>query len=245
MLRARYSFSTYFRSRPLYPSTVQNKVFYLDTQRGDKTLKVINIFLPCPSSPVLVPEDTACCPAWRPCCCSRSCAHRPTACASASPSPAPISCATTRCQSGSGATRTSLSTPPWMAGHPSCSPPNISHPPPRPPPLPSPAGKKGLQVPQTTASWAERSSEGRCSATAAKETGGAGWPCPWTSRPTSWTSSLTWPRPKTCGPRQPRMRGCWLTSDGGSELVVGQLTHSHDQCWPLRYSNVMHYFSLT
>lgn len=191
-----------------------------------------------PSSPVSDPEDTACCRPWRPCCCSRSCAHRPPACASASLSPAPISCATTRWLSASGATRTSRVTPPWTAGGPSCRPRSISPPhPPPPPPLTSPAGKKGLQLPQTTASWAGRSSEGRCSATAAKGIGGAGWPCPWTSRPTSWTSSLMWPRPKTCAPRRPRTRGCWHRSDAGSEHV-GQLRFNR-QPWPVLASSLL------
>lgn len=174
--------------------------------------------LPSSSSPVLVPEDTACCRPWRPCCCSRSCARRPPACASASTTPAPTCCATTRWPSGSGAWRTSRVTQPWTAGGPCCSPRSIS---PHPPPLLllSPAGKKGLQVPQTTASWAVRSSEGWWPATAAKGTGGAGWPCPWTSRPTSWTSSLMSLRPKRCEPRRRRTRSCWLRLEGESEHV--------------------------
>lgn len=168
-----------------------------------------------PLLPVLVQEDTACCRPWRPCCCSRSCARRPPACASAST--APTSCATTRWQWGSVEWRTSWATPPWTAWGLSCSPRSISPPPPLPP---SPAEKKGLQVPQTTASRAERSSGARFSVTVAtKGIGGAGWPCPWTSRPTLWTSSLMWPRPKTCEPKRLRTRVSWRRSDGESEHV--------------------------
>lgn len=183
-------------------------------------------------SPLLVPEGAVCCHPWRPCCCSRSCAHRPPACASVCSRPAPISSVTIRWSSGSGATSTNRVTPWRTAGGPSRSPRTIS-----PPPLlpPSPVGKKGLQVPLTTASSAGRGSEGSCSTTAPKGTGGAGWLCPWTSRPTSWTSSSMWPKPKTCAPRRPRTRGSWRRSDGGSEEVeLWHLTCS-DQCWPPDY----------
>lgn len=178
-------------------------------------------------SPVLVAEDSPC---WRPCCCWRSCARRPAACACASPSPVPTCCATTSWRWVSVATTTTPVTPPWTAGRLSCSLLSISpfspplHPPPR-PPLRSPAGKKGLQVRRATASWAGPSSGGRCSATAAaaKGTAGAGWPYPWTSRPTSWMCCSTWPKPNTCAPKRLKTRVCWLTLGAGSEHVTGRL----------------------
>lgn len=182
-------------------------------------------------SRVLVAEDSACWRPWRPCCCWRSYARRPAACAYASPSPAPTCCATSSWRWVSRATTATPVTAPWKAGRLSCSQRSISplspplHPPPRPPPLRSPAGKKGLQVRQITASWAGPSWGARCSATAAaaRATAGAGWPCPWTSRPTSWMCCSTWPKPNTCAPKRPRTRVCWLTLGAGSEHVAGRL----------------------
>lgn len=175
-------------------------------------------------------EDTACCRPWRPCCCSRSCAHRPPACVCTSPTTASLSSATTTWQSESAETTTCPVTPPRTTGRPSCNPRTSPLPP------PSPAGRKGLLLPQTTASWGGRSSGGRCSATAAKGTEGAGWPFPWTSPPTSWTSYLTWPRPKTCAQKRPRTRASWRTLAGESDRIRQFKINSHDRCWPLSSS---------
>lgn len=159
-------------------------------------------------------EDTACCRPWRPCCCSRSCAHRPPACACASPPTASLSFATTTWQSGYGAMATCPFIPRQATGRPSCSPRSTS-----PPTPPIRAGRKGLMLPQTTVSWHGRSSGGRYSTTAAKGSGGAGWPCPWMSPPTSWTSCLTWPRQKTCAQRRLKTRASWRTLVGESDHV--------------------------
>lgn len=169
-------------------------------------------------------EDTACCRPWRPCCCSRSCAHRPPACVCTSPTTASLSFATTTWQSGFGAMATCPFIPRQTTGYPSCNPRSTSPPPP-PPIL---AGRKGLSLPQTTAWWDGRSSGGRYSTTAAKGTGGAGWPCLWMSPPTSWTSCLTWPRQKTCAQRRQKTRACWRTLAGESEYVKQFRFNIHD-----------------
>lgn len=172
-------------------------------------------------------QDTACCRPWRPCCCSRSCAHRPPVCASAcSTGAAPTCCVMTRWSWMRKRRPTPLpppcpppSPPPRStAGALSCRRRSIW--PPCPPSLP-PAETDGPQVPQTTASWAVRSSGGRCSVTAAvKETAGADSPCLWMSPPTSWTYSLTWLKPNTCAQKRPRTRVSWRRLDGGSEETV-------------------------
>lgn len=170
-------------------------------------------------------EDTACCP-WRLCCCSRSCAHRPPACVCTSPTTASLSFATTTWQSGSGAMATCPFIPRQTTGHPSYNPRSTS-------PLPPPilAERKGLLHLQTTASWDGRSSRGRYSK--ARDSGEAGWPCPWTSPPTSWTSCLTWPRQKTCVQRRLKTRACWRNLAGESDHITQFIVNSHDRCWPL------------